>query len=644
MLISGIGSLFVQSQISNIKLYKNETLPMPNGEKLSMDIYKPRNATSSHPAPAVITSHGYFDNKEKQDVTGIELARRGFVVFSMDMYHHGSSSGTHESYLRNREFYGLGMHDLVNFVHDDISYVNKNKIGITGHSTGGRNVSYALDAYGRNEKIHNGIKNGAHYKNEPRNADQYKKKISSALIMANVPEPYLLENIPKDTNVGIDLGYYDEGAPDELTKVKNHSIADLTVSPEIKNFINLVQPNTFDLKKHIDYQTSSKKPNIKLSDWNNNQKVKLGHFYGNVDKGNSRVVYNPKTFHPWMTISKTNSAIISDYFTKTLGAPNPIPKNDQIWQYKTFFNGLGVIGFFMFIIPFGIILLKTPLFASLINDEPRKLPELNKLPKKLTFTINLIIGTAIPGLTLMPFMSLNTWVFPNVSTQNTTNWFSQPSTNQIIIWMTLNAIIALILFAINYLISGRKMGVKPSQWGLKIGIFNFLKSILLAVVIATVSYSLVFFTEFIFKSDFRFWYIVIKTFDASKLLVMLKYLPFFLVFFFVNALIVNGLLRVSKQKPWINKLLAVLFNIVGIIIVIIVQYATLFATGQALWYSNLSWINILLAIPLVVGLILATLISRIFFEKTGSVYLGVFINSILLDLMVVTNTTTILPI
>ena len=42
--------------------------------------------TADNPAPAVVTSHGYLNNKEMQDLNYVELARRGFVAFAIKLY------------------------------------------------------------------------------------------------------------------------------------------------------------------------------------------------------------------------------------------------------------------------------------------------------------------------------------------------------------------------------------------------------------------------------------------------------------------------------------------------------------------------------------------------------------------------------
>src|SRR5512146_330650 len=56
-------------------------------------LYVPPQATAQHPAPAVLLSHGYINTREMQSPFAIELARRGFVVLSIDMTGHGYSEG-----------------------------------------------------------------------------------------------------------------------------------------------------------------------------------------------------------------------------------------------------------------------------------------------------------------------------------------------------------------------------------------------------------------------------------------------------------------------------------------------------------------------------------------------------------------------
>jgi len=92
-------------------------------------LYVPPQATAQHPAPAVLLSHGYINTREMQSPFAIELARRGFVVLSIDMTGHGYSEG------------GVGQADYggpaaLRYL-QGLPFVDKANIGLEGHSMGG---------------------------------------------------------------------------------------------------------------------------------------------------------------------------------------------------------------------------------------------------------------------------------------------------------------------------------------------------------------------------------------------------------------------------------------------------------------------------------------------------------------------------
>lgn len=77
------------------------------------------------------------------------------------------------------------------------------------------------------------------------------------------------------------------------------------------------------------------------------------------------------------------------------------------------------------------------------------------------------------------------------------------------------------------------------------------------------------------------------------------------------------------------------------LVAIILQYAVMFSRGEALWHPNLSWIDILLLIPMVPLLSIAAMYSRKLFEKTGNIYLASFLTTPLIVLITTANTTSI---
>ena len=66
-----------------------------------------------NPAPAIVCSHGWYNNREMQDLNYVEYARRGFVVLSIDMYGHGNSENLPNGTWWEPENNANGMYDAV---------------------------------------------------------------------------------------------------------------------------------------------------------------------------------------------------------------------------------------------------------------------------------------------------------------------------------------------------------------------------------------------------------------------------------------------------------------------------------------------------------------------------------------------------
>jgi len=49
-------------------------------------LFVPASVSAENRATAIVVSHGMFSNRALQDANFVALARRGFVVLSMDMF------------------------------------------------------------------------------------------------------------------------------------------------------------------------------------------------------------------------------------------------------------------------------------------------------------------------------------------------------------------------------------------------------------------------------------------------------------------------------------------------------------------------------------------------------------------------------
>ena len=157
-LVSMIGSTLVNTNMGKIDV-ENFSIEDANGNLIACQMYKPKTATAETPAPCVITLHGSFDAKETQDYTCLELAKRGYVAITMDCDGHGDSAN-HKTNPMDAFFLvtanpgsdfeslsttpGSGMCDVVDYVYNNLSFVNREQIGITGHSLGGKMANACL--------------------------------------------------------------------------------------------------------------------------------------------------------------------------------------------------------------------------------------------------------------------------------------------------------------------------------------------------------------------------------------------------------------------------------------------------------------------------------------------------------------------
>lgn len=138
VLVSIIGASSLQTNFGQVDVIDIRAELTDVEGQFSALMYKPKTATPDTPAPVVIASHGYLNNREMQDIALVELARRGIIVISMDRTGHGHSEVSRAS--------AAGMISMVEYA-SKLSFVDASKIGITGHSMGGASTVQTLSYY-----------------------------------------------------------------------------------------------------------------------------------------------------------------------------------------------------------------------------------------------------------------------------------------------------------------------------------------------------------------------------------------------------------------------------------------------------------------------------------------------------------------
>ena len=111
------------------------------GEVESGILFSPKKASEDDLRPAVVFTHGLYNNREMQLQNAIEMVRRGYYVLVIDRAAHGHNTNSSDSP------YGLPMLQAAKYLYN-LPGVDKTKIAVSGHSMGGNATNAALQIDG----------------------------------------------------------------------------------------------------------------------------------------------------------------------------------------------------------------------------------------------------------------------------------------------------------------------------------------------------------------------------------------------------------------------------------------------------------------------------------------------------------------
>jgi pimeloyl-ACP methyl ester carboxylesterase len=345
------------------------------GNTMSALLYIPPNATPQIPAPGILAVHGYINSRETQDGFAIEFARRGYVVLALDQTGHGYSD---PPAFAN----GFGGPDGLAYLRS-LEFVDKNNIGLEGHSMGGWTVLAAATAA----------------------PNDYK---SMVLVGSSTGKPFAAEGTPSwPRNVALVFAQYEEFSTLMWGVDKAR---DVTQSPKLWALFGTQGP------------------------------VVSGKVSGDIAQGTARVLYTPAITHPAEHISHEAIGHSLDWFAKTLQGGTPRPVDDQIWFRKEIGTLIALLGFVALLIGAFDALLEAPMYSRL------RLPEIadGTMPEHSAasgrrWTTAFILSAFIPALTYYPAFALGgTFVTPSAL-------LPQGITNQILVWAVINGLITLAL-------------------------------------------------------------------------------------------------------------------------------------------------------------------------------------------------------
>jgi len=563
----------------------------------------PDTATVDNPAPAIVTSHGYLNNREMQDINYVELSRRGYVVFAMNAYKHGDSSVPEARFNDTISVQSGGMVDAVEYL-AGLPFVDAYQIGVTGHSMGG---GYSITT----ATYYTGLEREA--LNSGASADEAGalNKVAAALPVGSYPSELAAgTDLTGQSGFLCDLGVI-AGTFDEFFAAGGNPANALLSSNLTRNLLAV--------------QTGIQQPGA----------LEAGKFYTNSSNGFKLALYNPKETHAQNHFSIPTAGHVVDFFQKTLSAPNALPPTNQTWWIKELFNLVGLVGFFMFLVPFADLLLTLPFFADLRTAGVQATPALQAGKQKRRFITSIVLNVLLCTILIFPLMMGGYLLLISKA-------LPQDTTGGIGLWALGCALVGLLALRI----AAGKFKGRCAEFGVKVSWKKFWKTLLLALMIISGAYILLFFVDYVYQVDFRIWSFDLRVFSANKIIVAIKYLPFYLSYFIVSSILVsrNTFANWSERKQtW----MAVLFNTLTPALFLLISFSPLLfsdftfwniALGQGTLLSSAGALVPILMIPFLPILGITAYLSLKLYKLTGHIWLAAMVNALLVTMLTVANT------
>ncbi|MGN1039974.1 MAG: alpha/beta hydrolase family protein, partial [Candidatus Fimimonas sp.] len=447
LLLTLIGAVF--AQMINTNFYQTDlidfSIPTDDGQWVRGTVFKPKTATSSNPAPAVVFVPGFQRTKESHYDIALEVARRGMVCFIIDPYNQGDSSASLNTSSSSAEGGAYGAIPLVNYLYDtdNVNYINKDQISIIGHSAGGNSaltaaVHFSNEAGGVYENckikavyVSGYIRNiidvdyvvddeGNRLFVNPETGEETTDKFGGYLKLG--PNGVDWDGC-KCANLCVNLGFgyceFDEGAWQN---------------------VNL----TGDISRPDSYESLALMTSGGNHLYLRETGIEVGKIYGQPTDGTMRVGYQENTLHGVQPFDIRSTAHILYYLDYLYELDGTIDCNNQIWGWKQFFQLVLMIGVFMFIFPVTQLLLDSSFFQSIKFQREVK-PRPKSAKSWIVFAVTLLLGATCACFSFVPLADLSKILFADAAAHKVTWFFAERMNNAIMLWAVVSGAFGLCL-------------------------------------------------------------------------------------------------------------------------------------------------------------------------------------------------------
>ena len=671
-LAHGIESGWGQVNVTSGSITANTELD-ESGESYQMGykLYIPEGVDENHPAPAVLCLHGYQNDHETSAAYAIEFARHGYVALAIDEFGHGSTNvgmlkrgianhtvkvcygwdseeaGTYK-FISGQDRYKL----LLNFSNLDFfiskyshsvdkatgeisqteyvrdssmggsyaylwlatqKYVDETKMAVTGHSMGTW-ASWSVSAAMSGATI---TKNGKESLIEPRATILQAGEIFKT-------QTDLLGRMAYDTNEDgiLDVHWNNplllSAKYDEFNYFRDYAKTPINSAVEhdeqTANFLNTTQEeSSFNKTFNEDFANgSSRRRNLYI------------------------------TNHRLLTHNNDAVADTLDWVSKSTNTPLTIEAGNQVFMAKEWLVFVAMLSAIAsavaMVMCFRPIKWFEPVFAGVPN-RPEKEKKGWKWWKAALITIG-ISAVTYPFLT-----QLGQGLFPLPEVV-----FSMTIGNGFLIWY-LFLILVMLGFTLIPWFRKKKKGTLDTDF-VDLGMarddeehrhkFDWVllgKSAIVAVAGILWMYLQVVLCQAIFQLDLRFIWPFFRGFNFSRFLMLLVYLPMFIVFFILNnSKIFAGNRVAGTGEPGIKAFFKVwwkyaLCMVGGILVIVLLEYIPFFAQlgpgADLLFSSTFGGPFMSLLIVFAPQVVVFSFICTYCYRKTGNVFVGALLVAIM---------------
>jgi dienelactone hydrolase len=576
----------VQRDFGGIEV-TNVTYDNYNGIRIRAKLLRPVEATASSPLPGAVYIHGYQNNRETSDAYCIELARRGFVMLCIDAIGRGNSGVPNDEGDPDFDetFGGRTSFEYLK----SLPFVDTDWVGMMGHSLGAE-MAYAV---------------------------ALQDPTVQALVISGFA--YTLDASPTNPkNMLMIIAKYDEYR-ERMTGVDDIE-AEWMGTPQTRQAIPVDNPQ-------------------------------LGVTYGDFAQGTARRVFVPHIIHIQTLHSSAPIAEALEWMRSALKPPAEqwIDSKSQIWHVKEWATLVAMLAGLAAVLPLGFLLLHSRFFRPLRGTVSSAYACTGRAWIRLAAVNGLLMWLYLPSVLVI--FGFHVYVLPIDKA------FPMMLVNGTVWWFLLINIIGFFLFRRWFKKRSQEGGLTLAELGISYQEDRFAldwaqigRTVLLGVILFAFVYLVQHLLEAIFIVDYRFIFPFASDLTPYRALMFLLYFPFLLLGFLPLGILMHGQMRRPRKGTRLRTFLSwsgmnILALIVPLILFLLVQYVPLLTAGVVPFVGpGGSMASFTMNLFHIIGvLIMVVPISTWFFQLTGKIYLGAFVNAALVAWMF-TSSQVIAPI